>query len=208
MIRTLTLFGARRQLLPIAALTSERPPMLSHPLQPRHFPQWQDSCSKHQLESSRHRAASEHSLTSLLTALVSFQVKCLGTVSGHEPAASNPSHATGGPTYNTTAHSLAHSGVPPNTGFAGLPASGSSGSSSNGSSSSSSSSNSRHPSARQGCHNRPRPMPESQQAASQVLQDMRAAMGRKDYTLVKRLLSPQLAEEVQCLVLLFPPGSI
>lgn len=27
-------------------------------------------------------------------------------------------------------------------------------------------------------------------------------MGRKNYTLVKRLLSPQLAEEVQCLALL------
>ena len=211
MIRTLALFGARRQLLPIAALTSERPPMLSHPLQPRHLPHWQDSCSKHQLESSRHRAASDHSLTSLLNALVTFQVKCLGTVSGSEPTALTPAHGAHNPLYESTANSLAQSCAPSDTAtaFAGRPvnSSGSSSGSSNGSSSSSSngssSSSSRsQSSARQGYHKRPRPTPESQQAAGQVLQDMRAAMGRRDYTLVKRLLSPQLAEEVQCLELL------
>ena len=196
MIRTLALygvFGARRYPLSIAAITSDRPPMLSYPLQPQHLPlpQWQDSCSKHQQDSKRHQAASDHRLTSLLTTLVSFQIKCIGTVSGNGTATSHPSLGTKSPPHDSTASSLSQSSSPSEAtqAFAGLPAN------------SGSSSRQRHPS-RQGWYRQPRPTPESQQAASQVLQDMHAALGRKDYTLVKRLLDPQLAEEVQCLVML------
>ena len=195
MIRILALysgFGARRYPLSIAALTSDKPPMLSCPLQPQHLPQSQDSCSRHQRESSRYQAAGDHSLTSLLTALVSFQLKCIGTVSGNEmafkTAALHPSRRVHRVLHDCTASSLSQSSSPSEAkkAFTDLPAS-----------------SSRRQPSRQSWYRRP--SPESQQAASQVVHDMHAALRRKDYTLVKRLLDPQLAFEVMCPVQLITP---
>ena len=192
MIRTLALYGAsgaRRYPLSVAAITCDRAFMLSYPLQPQHLPQWQDSCSRHQQESSRHQAASDHRLTSLLTTLVSFQIKCIGTFSGNEADASHPSLGIHSLPHDSTASSLSQSSSPSEAtkAFTDLPAS---------SSSSSSSSSSKRSPPRQGTYRHPRPSPESQQAASQVVKDMHAALGSKEYTLVKRLLDPQLAREV------------
>lgn len=188
MIRTLALYGVfgARRLPSIAAITSDQPPMLSYPLQPQHLPQWQDSCSRHQQDSHRNQAASHHSLTSLLTTLVSFQIKCIGTVSDNDTAAFQPPLGAHSLPDDSTASSLSQSSSPSEAtkAFAGLPAS-------------SNSSSSRQPS-RQSWHRKPRPSRQSQQAGSQVVQDMHAALRRKDYTHVKRLLDPQLAHEVLC----------
>ena len=184
MIRTLALYGVfgARRLPSIAAITSDQPPMLSYPLQPQHLPQWQDSCSRHQQDSHGHQAASHRSLTSLLTTLVSFQIKCIGTVSGNDTAAFQPPLGAHSLPDDSTASSLSQSSSPSEAtkAFAGLPAS-----------------SSRQPS-RQNWHRKPRPSRQSQQAGSQVVQDMHAALRRKDYNHVKRLLDPQLAYEVLC----------
>ncbi|KAL3161476.1 hypothetical protein ABBQ32_010357 [Trebouxia sp. C0010 RCD-2024] len=192
MIRTLALygvFGAPRHPVSIATLISKPHPLLA--LLPfHHLPPSQDCCSKHQQESSRQQAASRHRLTGLLTTLIRFQAKCIGTVS--YTAAWNPS---GSALHENTAgiHNESNPPMEAVTAFAGVDAKDSSNSSSSSSSSGLIHSSKGGDWAKHGgCISRGS---ETAQAATQVLHEMHAALGRKNFAQVKQLLDPQLAEQ-------------
>lgn len=169
MFRTLALYGAseaRRRSDLIAAITSKPRPVLAL-LHLQFLPGLSDVCSKHQQGSSRQQAATHQHMAGLISTLVSFQAKCIGTVSGSSKYDSSSVSHSNQTSSNNAAKTSGHQPTQSNS----------------------------SKQAEGDMHEHSASKAQMQHEGQQLLQNMYIALRRKDYKGVKRLFDPHLADQ-------------
>ena len=200
MFRSLALYafiGARRRSHGLGPIKSDPASMLAI-INHQHTPHWPELCSRHRLESSRQQAAVSQSLSGLIGTLVGFQIKSVGTVSGTASSITSQTSPVG-----KSQAGWDHISSRPNDDSSSSRPDNSSSSSSASASTGSAAELTVSSNGALGAAS-PDPVPSSgvtppAQAAKQVLQQMEAALRRKDHASVKQLFDPQLAQQVSSL---------